>query len=328
MPHPQSGIHLAVSRTRLGQLNDQDYNAKLTKATKTLIDEKRKSKESVNVLILSEQSLLPLIASKFLNETRDKVIHYELNDHFRHALNSISQENQLHNILEVRKDVLNYSDITSEIINHEVDIILAEPFFNISLVPWHNLFFWYMLKSVKRSVDILTMPIKATIWACPVTFSHLWKIRAPLNIVEGFDLSHFDEVIMNACDVSDAEVEPQPLWEYPCYAEDMPREIMTFDFTKKDVENKKTTVKFENLKKLVKRGAGMAFWMEWCLTEEISVNTGPVEDIQLKKQIKWDMHHKQGVHFFVEKDENVCISDIEVETTFKDGDLMFKFVTE
>ena len=37
------------------------------------------------------------------------------------------------------------------------------------------------------------------------------------------------------------------------------------------------------------------------------------------------MHHKQGVHFFVEKSEDVKINDVEVEVKFKQGELAFKF---
>ena len=68
--------------------------------------------------------------------------------------------------------------------------------------------FRYMLKTIKTASTKVIMSKKAIIWGCPVTFDHLWKIRAPLNIVEGFDLSHFDEVIMNACNIR---------WLHLCY---------------------------------------------------------------------------------------------------------------
>ena len=82
MPDPQPGIHLAVSRTRLGQLNDQDYNAKLTNAVKTIIAKQEKS--NLKVFVLSEQSLLPLIVAKILNK-KGKVICFELNDYLQYA---------------------------------------------------------------------------------------------------------------------------------------------------------------------------------------------------------------------------------------------------
>jgi len=326
MPDPQPGIHLAVSRTRLGQLNDQEYNAKLTNAVRSIIakqdSESNSNSKELKVFVLSEQSLLPLIVAKLLNK-KGKVICFELNEQFRHVLNGVSKENDLKDTLEIRKDIENYCDITAEVIKEDIDVIFAEPSFGISLLPWHNLFYWYMLKTIKTASTKVIMSKKAIIWGCPVTFDHLWKIRAPLNIVEGFDLSHFDEVIMNACNISDAEVEPEPLWEYPCRAEAEPKPIMTFDLTQ-DIEVQNSIAKFANLN-LKKRGSGMVFWMQWFLTEEDIVNTGPVKDVIIGQHIDWNMHHKQGVHFFVEKSEDVKINDVEVEVKFKQGELAFNF---
>ena len=49
----------------------------------------------------------------------------------------------------------------------------------------------------------------------------------------GFDVKHFDDIILNACNVSDADVEPQPLWEYPNSAlSSAPQSLMTFEFNK------------------------------------------------------------------------------------------------
>ena len=53
------------------------------------------------------------------------------------------------------------------------------------------------------------MPRSAELWALPVKFEHLWKIRSPLHAVEGFDMKHFDDIIMWACDAADDNVEPQ-----------------------------------------------------------------------------------------------------------------------
>ena len=83
--------------------------------------------------------------------------------------------------------------------------------------------------------------------------------------------------------ISDAEVEPEPLWEYPCRAEAEPKPIMTFDLTQ-DIEVQNSIAKFANLN-LKKRGSGMVFWMQWFLTEEDIVNTGPVKDVRIGQHI-------------------------------------------
>ena len=60
----------------------------------------------------------------------------------RHVLNGVSKENDLKDTLEIRKDIENYCDITAEVIKEDIDVIFAEPSFGISLLPWHNLFYW------------------------------------------------------------------------------------------------------------------------------------------------------------------------------------------
>ena len=171
MPNPQP--HLAVSRTRLGQLNDESYTFQLVQALETVIE------PNSTVLIIGEQTLLPLLVSKMklLKQGKGKVIYYELNEHFRTVLKAVAKHNKLENILEIRKDVDNYYEITSEVVQEDIDIIVAEPSFCISLLPWHNLFYWYMLKQLKQTCTKTIMPKKAIIWGCPVTFEHLWKIR-------------------------------------------------------------------------------------------------------------------------------------------------------
>ena len=132
---------------------------------------------------------------------------------------------------------------------------------------------------------------------------------------------------MDACDISDTEVEPQPLWEYPCQAAALPKPVMTFDLTKEANDHVSETI-FDNLlPSIKKRGSGMAFWMDWHLTDTIITSTGPAANVQVGQYVQWNMHHKQGVHFFVEKNENVDLERIQVVTTFKanDGDISFQF---
>lgn len=63
MPQPTTGIHLAVSRSRLGQINDPLRNNVLVSAVKKALRESDSNPEDLTCLCLSEQSLLPLIAA-------------------------------------------------------------------------------------------------------------------------------------------------------------------------------------------------------------------------------------------------------------------------
>jgi len=78
-------------------------------------------------------------------------------------------------------------------INENFDFIFGEPYFISSIVPWENLRFWYLAS--KFPSNISRMPIAATIKAVAVEFKDLQKIRAPLGICEGFDLSSFDRLV-------------------------------------------------------------------------------------------------------------------------------------
>lgn len=71
-----------------------------------------------------------------------------------------------------------------------------------------------------------------SVYAMPVFFLNLWKIRAPCKQRCGFNLEIFDQMIDRARCRTDDYMEPQPLWEYPCYALHKPVHIQTFDFSK------------------------------------------------------------------------------------------------
>jgi protein arginine N-methyltransferase 7 len=91
------------------------------------------------------------------------------------------------------------ADLKSEHFSSEkIDFIFGEPNFSLSLLPWHNLLFWYSCNQIrgKANMQMLVMPQKAEIWAVPVRFQDLWKIRSPLHQVEGFNMKKFDDIIM------------------------------------------------------------------------------------------------------------------------------------
>ena len=100
-------------------------------------------------------------------------------------------------------------------------MFIGEPSFSASLLPWHNLLFWFSIQHIipidafiahekvgQNGNQTLTvgkicnlnppfiMPKQAQLWAVPVYYHDLWKIRAPLRNVEGFDMNEFDCLIM------------------------------------------------------------------------------------------------------------------------------------
>ena len=79
----------------------------------------------------------------------------------------------------------------------QINLLLAEPFYSASVLPWHDLHLWYTRTALadKLADKAFIMPQGATMRAIAVQFDHLWKIRAPVGVCEGFNISHFDKVI-------------------------------------------------------------------------------------------------------------------------------------
>ncbi|EDO27353.1 predicted protein, partial [Nematostella vectensis] len=130
-----------------------------------------------------------------------------------------------------------------------LDVVISEPFFSASLFPWHNIHFWYAVTSIRRHVnkDIKVLPQGGTLRAMAVEFKDLWKYHAPVGVVEGFDVSHFDHLIQgskSANEMMDGHhdnciaLEPHHVWEYPCKPLTQPFDIAHFDFRQPIPEEK------------------------------------------------------------------------------------------
>lgn len=176
------GFHLALSRTRIGQMN---HSLRLKKYQK--IFDKALDQQST-VLFISEGSLLGLMiaASKAKH-----VYILDSNKYTRRVLQKYIDFNRFTNV--TLYEDLNAADIDWPTITH----IVGEPNFCTTILPWDNFYFGEIVKSVKArcndSVQIL--PQSATIRAVPVEFLDLHKIFAPFKTCESFDLSIFDRVI-------------------------------------------------------------------------------------------------------------------------------------
>lgn len=79
----------------------------------------------------------------------------------------------------------------------QITLVFGEPHFVTTLLPWQNIYFWYLKNEVSQyiSMSAKTLPVGVTVWAMAVQFDDLWKIRAPLHSVEGFKMTDFDKLI-------------------------------------------------------------------------------------------------------------------------------------
>ncbi|XP_013792349.1 protein arginine N-methyltransferase 7-like, partial [Limulus polyphemus] len=314
------GAHIASSRMRIGMLNNSYRYQQYAKALERMI-----SPKSV-CLCLGDENLLPLIASKL---GVSKVFTVE-NQAFCHRviLNYIEANDLKEKIRILTKSP---EDLTSEDLSGEkVDLLLAEPFFSTSLLPWDCLRFWYLRSTLSQILidPNHILPRKVTLKGLGVHFLDLWKIRAPAGKAESFDLTAFDKLIESSSEISDANVEPQPLWEYPCVALTHPFDVFVFDLVhpmKCEIMQNCSEVQFAS------DGTcnGIALWVDYELDTDIHLTTGPQCDICPGHPVEWDMYTKQGVHLLrspvIVKDPSQNTIKYCAVFSPSDGTLTFKF---
>ncbi|XP_023340534.1 protein arginine N-methyltransferase 7 isoform X2 [Eurytemora carolleeae] len=296
VPH----VDLPMCRTRLGAVNNQYKNNQYTQAILQILSERSPSR----ILALSDQSLLGLTVAK-LSSARVTVV--QENSRMKDILFNIAQE-----------------------VSGEYDLVVADPFYSVSVLPWHNLLFWFQTNFLKDK-GIVTdstciLPGAFKLWVLPVHYQHVWKIRAPLYNIQGFDMKHFDKIIEKACENCDNNVEPQPLWEYTSIALGHPLQVARFNLSEQIPEKSCLFTGQIQVEDHQHDLNGLAVWCEWTLVPGITTSSGPTRTPCIGEKVHWTMDSKQGVHFF--KTPNRTTSAIEYDICFNrsDGDFVFNFV--
>ncbi|KAL3860195.1 hypothetical protein ACJMK2_010353 [Sinanodonta woodiana] len=283
------GAHITHSRSRLAMVSDP---YRLDIYIKTL--QQNITPDSV-CLCISDGGLLPLIAAR---HGAKQVFALESNHQCsRFVMDFVKQNNLQDRVTVLCKRPEEVT--TQDLCGLKVSVILAEPVFQSSVLPWDHIYFWYAIDELREHMtrDCKILPKSMSIKTVAVDYTDLWKIRAPVGICEGFDLKIFDDLIQETIEKVDAHVEPQPLWEYPCRALSMELEALNLDFTScvRDHENFTTelTMKIESQSHC----NGVVVWSEFDFGDALVLSTGPKEPVVLDKKIEWDMYTRQGVHF-------------------------------
>ncbi|XP_064466661.1 protein arginine N-methyltransferase 7-like isoform X2 [Ornithodoros turicata] len=314
------GLHMIMSRTRIAMLND------VTRQQKYICTLQKVVAPSSVCLCLGSGSQLPLIAAKlgakmvYAVET-DKILQGTLKEYIA--------ENHINNITVLDDIPFHLPDSGT----NKVDIFMAEPYFSTSLLPWHNLQFWFLRPSVSHlfADGVVTIPCKAVIRAMAVEFSDLWKIRAPVVQTEGFDLTSFDKLVEVSQNISDDVVEPQPLWEYPCTALTDPFVLAAFDLSSNLPSTACHSVKTVGFQS---NGTcnGVAVWMDFELDSNTVVTTGPTEQVQPGRKVQWDHCSRQGAYFFKSGGHLIDMTHTNltasIELNASSGTIQFTFVID
>ncbi|XP_054391015.1 protein arginine N-methyltransferase 7 isoform X15 [Pongo abelii] len=282
--------HLLWNRPRFGEINDQDRTDRYVQALRTVL------KPDSVCLCVSDGSLLSVLAHHLGVE---QVFTVESSAASHKLLRKIFKANHLEdkiNIIEKRPELLTNEDLQGR----KVSLLLGEPFFTTSLLPWHNLYFWYVRTAVDQHLGpgAVVIPQAASLHAVVVEFRDLWRIRSPCGDCEGFDVHIMDDMIKHALDFRESrEAEPHPLWEYPCRSLSEPWQILTFDF-QQPVPLQPLCAEGTVELRRPGRSHAAVLWMEYHLTPECALSTGLLEPADPEGGCCWNPHCKQAVYFF------------------------------
>lgn len=184
-PNCECGLHYSSSRTLIGQLNDDSRNLKYLSVLQKYVN-----KESV-VLCLSNQFYCGLAALKF---GAKKVLYYVDSLASYPLTKDYIEANQLENVAIIRdvEHLQTHEDIKS------VSLIIGQPNFSTTILPWDNLFFAYLIKKLSHSLskNVVIAPRACSIKAVVVEFKDLQKIRLPIERFAEFNMKPFDDLIL------------------------------------------------------------------------------------------------------------------------------------
>ncbi|XP_001662010.2 protein arginine N-methyltransferase 7 isoform X1 [Aedes aegypti] len=292
--HCSCGMHIAYSRSRIGQLNDGPRNKRMLNYLEEVLD-----KNSV-VLVLGDGSLLGLSIRAM---GAKKVILVETNQTSRHCMERLVEHNGLENV-----EILSCLDDLTPDATADMTHIFGEPFFTSAILPWENAIqFIWELNRVKALLnhEVSVIPHSFSIYGVAVEFLDLQKISAPLGTCEGFDLSLMDRMIEEHSKVADSPVEAQPLWEYPCLPLGPKCKMITINVaegSQNQLEQGKITLTRHHE---IKECNGIALWAEWHMGKNVSpkntISTGPLSVIDEASELpvrplQWNSNWRQGVH--------------------------------
>uniref|UniRef100_A0A669CJJ7 Protein arginine N-methyltransferase n=1 Tax=Oreochromis niloticus TaxID=8128 RepID=A0A669CJJ7_ORENI len=269
--------HLVWTRPRFGELNDRRRTESYISALRSVLRE-----DSV-CLSVSDGSLLPVFA-------------HMLGAKKVPSINLLSQR-AFYAHMNAKEAEMCRVMLASPV---QISVLMGEPYFSTSLLPWHSLFFWYCRTALAGLLrpNASILPRAASLHMVAVEFQDLWRIRAPCGTCEGFDVTPMDEMVQRSLDFHESrEAEPHPLWEYPCRALTQSTAAMTFDFTQCLPQQPIST---QGSLSFIREGRchGVALWMEYHLTDDITVSAGLTGPINEQGDCEWSRHRKQGVYFF------------------------------
>lgn len=299
-PACSCGAHFAFSRQRLARLNDPRYAVFCDRLAAAVV--KKDDNSLPLILCLSEGSVLPVACLS--QNSKARVVSLERNATSYRFIQRWKEA--LADDISSRWTVL--EDGESFSFEDATIVVLAEPFFMHATLPWHNLSFWYAGHALAKQLPVEVFPGAMEVFCIALNFRDLWKLRAPVEKCEGFDLQDFDAMVEQAIQATDALLEPQPLWEYPSEAMSDAKLLFSLDLRKAPDPSMVHASASDFALDLTTSGKvnGIAVWVEWRFTEEVRAVTphgglmGIEKDSEGRRFPVWDRLCRQAVHLMAQ----------------------------
>ncbi|XP_076448751.1 protein arginine N-methyltransferase 7-like [Babylonia areolata] len=288
-PVCECSLHMAVSRSRLGMLSDESRNS-------VFLQTLRKHVSSTTVCVcICDFSLLPFMAAML---GARKVFVLQSSKMGLRVLKDIIKENQLEDKIIIL-DKTAQKALKEDFQGLQVDLVMGEPYFQTCSLPWDSLQFWYAAHALRPmlSPGAQVLPGTITVYAVAMHFEHLWKIRAPVGLCQGFMLNIFDTLIKSASGVADQQEETQPLWEYPGKAMSQP--VTVFTLSGEDLQPEEGATGSNSLQltcEVEDVVNGVALWCDYDFGQGHTLSTGPLHTPVVGKLVEWNMYCQQAVY--------------------------------
>uniref|UniRef100_A0A0N5BFB8 Protein arginine N-methyltransferase n=1 Tax=Strongyloides papillosus TaxID=174720 RepID=A0A0N5BFB8_STREA len=302
-PTCDCGIHMLFSRNSIHRINNLSHDT-------TYLDCLNKNCERKDVVCINEGSFVGLFAS----QTARHVTIVEENSTFRKILEKFIEFNEITNITLVSN--LYY-------VREFFDYVISEPFYLTAILPWEQFRYLYDLERLSCEYDISPGNLfikKAELKCIPLYAENLWKIGAPVGIVNGFDLTGFDNITQAARRATISIIEAHPLWEYTNVVAGEVNSLIEINMTDSLDEIKEwfsasCFVPFSNNNCNV-----VAFWIDFTLGDDYYIHTTGFENFKDNENTipLWSKCYKQGVYFVDLTKKDKIIKGINVDVSMNE----------
>ncbi|KAK5978752.1 PX domain-containing protein, partial [Trichostrongylus colubriformis] len=258
-------------------------------------DEVKAICEGTNAIVVGEGSMLFLLVAPIASA----VTVVDSNPHFRDIISKLVNHIKIPPFPDkVPRYVsfYNFKNVTIvesvADVSTEPDVVVGEPFYLSAMTPWQNLRFWYDVTALQERFgrNITIQPQSAVLYGICERFDHLQNTGAPVGVVNGFDLSLFDDISQKARQATDALVDIHPLWEYEGVVKGEKFEVLHFDLRQEpsDVEANFTITSSHGTN-------GIPLWIEWHFGNQ-TITTGLKHDAGIGEVPEWKEGVRQGVY--------------------------------